>query len=134
MYREVMLRRYPKAEYVGIARLEGWKFQYDGGPKDSRSGTPVGNIVISANDVVWGVIYMLQPSDKDLLDKQENVPEHYQHHIVQITTADNTKMKAFTYIRQPLPVGTPDKEYREMVVLGARGSGLPENYIEEALS
>lgn len=135
MHKDRMQQRCPQARYAGTAQLYGWKFQYDGGPRNSLSGLPVSNIVPSTNDsVVWGVLYILQLSDISLLDDQENAPHHYQRHTVSVILSGSNQVEAVTYMRQPLSTGHPDKRYRGIVLLGAKESGLPRGYINQVLS
>ncbi|KAF2138492.1 uncharacterized protein K452DRAFT_290636 [Aplosporella prunicola CBS 121167] len=66
-----MRSRCPTSSYLGIGRLEGYRWQIN--------ERHYANIVEtqSADDVVYGLVYDLPPADEALLDRYENVPHAY---------------------------------------------------------
>jgi gamma-glutamylcyclotransferase len=82
-----MARRCPQSQYIGIARLSGFKWIIN-----SRGYANVVELSLStghsdlkenrkdaedANNVVWGLVYKLSESDEQMLDMNEGVPESY---------------------------------------------------------
>lgn len=84
LWQAQMHRRCPSSTYVGIARLKGYKWIiYEAGyanivrTDDESKGT----INVTEHDYlheVWGLVYSLQQSDEERLDRNEGVPISYQ--------------------------------------------------------
>ncbi|KAG1698824.1 Gamma-glutamylcyclotransferase [Nymphon striatum] len=86
----------------------------------------------SSGDDVWGVIWKLDDSDKQHLDKQEH---NYDCISVDIECENGTFMTSCTYIAKPEYVNMPSGRkpslcYKQVLVTGAKENCLPSNYIE----
>ena len=63
-----MLDRVPSATSLGAARLAGHGFRMN---KRGRDGSAKANLIVSASEHVWGVIYRIEPVDWPVLDRFE---------------------------------------------------------------
>lgn len=134
LLRKQMAARCPDCIYVGLARLEGWKFQYDGASL-SWSNMAVGNIIQSPNDEVWGAIYKLSLSDLNKLDGFEHYPVNYTRRPVSVTMLpQGIKAEVFAYTRTGRGVNLPSKQYANAILSGARQNKLPDKYISVYLA
>lgn len=75
LWKDQMKKRCPTSTYVGIARLNGYRWIINNRgyanvveTSDTRTGT---------TNEVWGLVFKLQPDDEDKLDVNEGVPEAY---------------------------------------------------------
>ncbi len=128
-----MKRRCPEYELVGVAKLDGWKFQYDG-TCDDWSGKAVGNIVKSRGSNVLGVVYKLTQNDCDLLDDFEDYPVDYEKKIVTVILSDKNTVSPFVYTRYTVePIGVPSRQYVDTILTGAVENKLPSGYIRSSL-
>jgi gamma-glutamylcyclotransferase len=65
-----MAARCPESKYIGCGRLPGYRWQIN------QCG--YANVVLSADDHVDGLVYLLSASDEAILDSIENVPSRYE--------------------------------------------------------
>jgi gamma-glutamylcyclotransferase (GGCT)/AIG2-like uncharacterized protein YtfP len=134
LLRKQMMHRCPHCRYIGLARLAGWKFEYDG-ICDDWSNMAVGNIVKSPNNEVWGAVYTLCESDINKLDGYEDYPTDYSRQSVAVSVQPSgVKEHAFVYTRPAQKLGQPSKRYEQTILTGARQDGLPEAYVAEFLN
>lgn len=143
MNAEQMQKRCPGSEFVGIVRLAGYRFVYDG-YEEFRKGA-VGNIVPdsderadqSAHGVVWGALYKVTPENIAFLDDVETVKMDYVRQSVIVEGKEGKNSVKYenvgVYLRPPKELAAPTKEYRDTVVKGAQQRGLPEAYIANDL-
>ena len=127
-----MNRRCPENRFVGLGILRGWKWIII---------TPgYANIVRSPEDLVYGFVYELSPSDEEKLDGFEGVPRYYTKHIMEIELqSENDKEKsveqALVYIDMEITEeGEPREEYIHRINKGVNDAvprGLPEWYIDK---
>lgn len=81
LWRHQMEQRCPTSEYLGVARLNGYKWiinerGYANIVQLSSSSTADLEPVAYEHEV-WGLVYTLQPSDEKRLDRNEGVPIAY---------------------------------------------------------
>lgn len=123
-----MKERCPSSKFLKRVYLKGYKFVYDGySPK--RNGA-VANIVKSPNGIVWGALFEVDKKAIESLDWYEGYPVNYQRKIVEVADDEGTRYKAFVYLRKALEKGVPSKEYKEVILEGAKHCGLPKEYVE----
>jgi gamma-glutamylcyclotransferase (GGCT)/AIG2-like uncharacterized protein YtfP len=132
LLREQMDFRCPKSKPIASGYIDGFRFVYDGS-YGVRNGA-VANIIPDKCCRVWGAVYRLTVGDEKRLDIfEECYPPFYDKISVEVVLNNGGKIKAFTYIKKPEPVGLPSLDYQEIVVKGAREWELPESYIQEYL-
>jgi gamma-glutamylcyclotransferase len=117
------------ARPLATALLEGSRLRWnkrsakDGSGKCTIEGTG------RNEDLVWGVIYLLDPADKTRLDRAEGLGRGYEERTVTVVRAGNTA-PALAYFAMSVDLNvTPFDWYQELVVAGAREHGLPLEYI-----
>ena len=144
-----MLQRCPKSEYMGIARLNGYRWIIN----DRGYANVVENKADlaekrSASNEVWGLVYRLQPDDEAGLDINEGVPVAYTKEdlLVEFWPArDSGKMapdmqdnpqevKMLVYVdRKRVRPDKPRKEYIYRMNLGIKDAlkeGMPREYVD----
>jgi len=122
-----MRKRCPGNQFVGRAKLFGYKFVYDG-HSSARSGA-VANIIKSDKVTVWGALFEVNDECIKNLDRYEGYPTSYQRESMVVEDEQGSKYEALIYLREPREEGAPSNEYRAILLEGARDCGLPEEYI-----
>jgi len=127
-----MARRCPESKFVGLGVLRGWKWFIN--------NRRYANIVLSPEDLVYGLVYKISPGDEASLDRSEGVPRAYTKESMEIELrlADNGKevvAQCLVYIdKRRVEQGEPWEEYVHRMNMGindAAAKGLPEWYIEK---
>lgn len=84
-----------------------------------------------AADSVWGAVFELSGVDRPTLDAVEGLGQGYRDTQVHVETTRGV-LTAFAYVATPDAVDdtlAPFGWYRDLVVAGARESGLPNRYV-----
>lgn len=132
MNHEQMKERCKDSKFLGSAKLEGYKFVYDG-YSSGRDGA-VGNIIPSESDFVLGGLFEISENDLKSLNGYEGYPDHYQRNDEFEVIFSGKKIKnVIAYFRKGELEGSPSKEYQDVVVKGARDCSLPQDYIQKYL-
>ena len=137
--------RIPAARSLGKAILHNFELQFQ---KMSKDGSTKANIVLKEGSKVYGVLYLINNSDRQILDGIEGRGYGYEHLKVYVET-DQTKpnrkidpiVDALTYI-SPLDYlastynfqrikWLPYNWYKKFCVDGAIEHKLPNSYIKE---
>jgi len=85
--------------------------------------------IVQPGEGVLGVVYRCGPESLDILDEYES---GYERRRVTVVDDRGEKLEALAYVAIPGNVvgdRTPEAEYLQRVVRGARQHGLPETYI-----
>jgi len=124
-----MTRRCPESKLIGFGILQGWKwFIHTNG---------YANIVRSPEDIVYGLIYEISPSDETSLD---DIEEDYTKETIEfeLRLADNGErsfIQGLVYIDEMrVQEGEPREEYVHRINMGindASARGLPSWYIDK---
>lgn len=116
--------RCPQAEFVGIAKLRGYRFLIN-----SRG---VATIVSDDSHTVHGVLWSITKEDEEALDKCEGVKyDTYRKEKMDIESAAGSVVCALVYVASDSTPGSPRKNYMERIVAAARREKLPPDYIGE---
>jgi gamma-glutamylcyclotransferase len=128
---ERMAERAPSARVVAVGELAGHSLRWH---KRGRDGS--GKCDAFANgdprEVVHGVVYEMNDSDKAALDRVEGLGVHYFEKPVTIQRAEGGFLDAVTYVANPLRIDAallPTREYKAWVTTGARQHHLPPAWI-----
>ncbi|OAI54219.1 hypothetical protein AYO44_15325 [Planctomycetaceae bacterium SCGC AG-212-F19] len=108
-----------------VVQLPGYRLAFN---MQSDGGQVFANIVRPGEGVV-GVVYRCSPEALALLDEYES---GYERQRVTVVDDRGAELAALTYVAMPgnvVVARTPDAEYLQRVVGGARQHGLPEAYI-----
>jgi len=85
-------------------------------------------------DVVHGVLYDIDPGDKELLDAVEGLGHGYAEKVVSVLSWQGDPVEAVTYIATQVDVTLrPYSWYVNHVLLGAREASLPAGYIDSRI-
>ena len=127
-----MARRCPENKFVGLGTLRGWKwFINDRG---------YANVIRSPQDLVYGLVYEISPSDEAKLDRHEEVPQIYTKEMLgidlqSIASGGKYLVQSLVYVDgRRVEEGEPRKEYIHRINMGindAAGRGLPRWYIDK---
>jgi len=118
-------KRVPSAKPIGRARLFNKRLVFN---KKSEDGSGKANLEDSPEDVVWGVLYEIESSDLEKLDKAEG---GYRRTTMRVKTNEDKLVAAEVYISTEVVLEViPFDWYKELLVCGAQEHQLPENYID----
>jgi len=120
-------RRVPSAKVIEVVQLVGWQLRFH---KCSNDGSGKCNIIKNdqPTDLVYGVVYEINPDEKSRLDKAEGLGDGYDEHQLPIDDHGNVFCYLATNIDDAL---NPYAWYQEYVILGARYHNLPETYLQK---
>jgi len=143
--------RCPTSEYLGVARLDNYRWMINdrGYANVVQIQSPSSTEPNYAN-VVYGLVYSLQPSDEKSLDKSEGVPRAYtkehlqvsfwpkekEHEPVDLHKPAN-KQDMLVYIsRKHVTDSEPKHEYIYRMNQGindALNEGVPKDYVQQVM-
>lgn len=118
--------------------LKGFRLDFNGPSSNFWMGCPA-TVVADDGQYVWGAIWQFNISDLVHLDEQEGVKEKvYLPFEANIETPGGGNVQCRSYMlsdqpikEEPLPLNRrPSKAYLETILLGARESGLPLDYLK----
>ena len=120
--------RAPSATAIGIGQLEGHALRWDKHSWRDGSGKCDAEFTGQQSDVVWGVVFELDPEDKPALDQAEGLGNGYMEKVVNIWT-EAGPTTAVTYLATDKDASLrPYHWYKALVIAGAREHGLPPSY------
>ena len=123
--------RVPSARPLGVGRLMQHALEFSKRSFVDGSGKCTIIETDRPDDVVWGVVFELNPGDRPALDRAEGLGNGYEHREVEVSLKDSV-MQAFTYIVQTThhqPGLVPWDWYMALVLAGAGEHELPEDHI-----
>lgn len=125
-------KRVPSGVFECIASLNGYKLKFHVKDEDDsaksnafKTGDP--------SDKLLGVVYDIEATEKNLLDRAEDLGNEYVETQVFVQT-DEGDLEVFMYIAKPDLIDEaviPYTWYKEFIVQGAKEHHFSENYIEE---
>jgi hypothetical protein len=91
LWRRQMAERCPTSKYLGVGRLDGWKWIINGRGYADVVQVPQKTKDTDYSHSVFGLVYALQPGDEKNLDKNEGVPVAYtkEWHDIQLWEFDS---------------------------------------------
>lgn len=134
---EQMKERCPSASFYCRASLSNYRIDFT--RKSSERNCGVADIVRDENNTVYGVVYRIDEIDLGKLDKHEGyVPQRdnnaYKRIEIMVFEEDNKEepIIAFTYevVRKEFGKYKPSKEYKNLILTGAKYWNLPKEYIK----
>ncbi|KAI5243148.1 hypothetical protein E4T43_04334 [Aureobasidium subglaciale] len=151
LWQHQMHMRCPTSEYLGIARLDNYRWMInDRGYANVVQVEANSSAEPSYSNVVYGLVYSLQPSDEEDLDMNEGVPFAYTKENLPVSFWPKEKEGEFidphkhakkqdmlVYIdRERLVDDKPKHEYIYRMNMGihdALKEGVPEDYVQEVM-
>jgi len=124
--------RVSSANPLGKCFLRNYRFSFN---KSSTDGSGKGNIenVDTSEEVVWGVLFELDPQQKHLLDRAEGLGHGYNEITQEIELENGQKHRAVMYIADSDHIDNalkPYSWYKRFVMEGAAQHALPPSYIK----
>jgi gamma-glutamylcyclotransferase len=122
--------RVPSATVIGVVEAEGRKLTFS---KRSKDGSGKCNFFDSENssDVVYGVLYEINSSEKGALDRAEGKGYGYHEQLVSFEL-EGVHYCAFTYVADSQHIDSsllPYEWYKRFVIEGAKYHSFPDEYI-----
>ncbi|XP_067303997.1 gamma-glutamylcyclotransferase [Pseudorasbora parva] len=136
LLKERLQLKNPSATIHCVAKLKDYKLVFGNhkGVASQRWQGGVATIEQSSGDEVWGVVWRMNMSDLESLDRQENVKMGtYSPMEVSVSTNDQD-LHCRTYIMNSCVYAPPSPQYLQVIVMGAEQNGLPEDYQEKLKS
>jgi len=122
--------RLPSVRRVGPAWLPGYQLLFN--VASSLDGSAKCNAEPSGNPMhqVLGVLFLIDPNDKPVLDRYEGVGVEYRDEKVLVMLESGGTEEALIYLGETLTGSLlPFDWYKEHVVRGALENGLPDGYV-----
>ncbi|KAI4795837.1 hypothetical protein E4T44_12251 [Aureobasidium sp. EXF-8845] len=151
LWQEQMIERCSTSEYLGVARLDNYRWMInDRGYANVVQIQSPSSTEPNYTNVVYGLVYSLQPSDEARLDRNEGVPRAYtkedlpvsfwakenEHRPVDLHKPAK-KQDMLVYIsRKHVTDSKPKHEYIYRMNQGihdALKEGVPEEYVQEVM-
>lgn len=124
--------RVPSAIFQTIGRVSGYRLLFN---KKSTDNSGKCNIVktISAEDIVYGVVFEIPLDQLESLDKAEGVNNGYHHEYrLPVRLNDGTIIEMLAYVADSNAIDdslNPYDWYYKLVISGAEQHQLPKDYI-----
>lgn len=116
-----------------VAFLKNYRLAFNN--TDTAGVERYANIVPSPGSIVWGAAYWCSPEAMQALDRYEGVEEGcYSRQWIEVETIAGESLRAEVYIGGPqftADAGKPSDWYLQIILLGAKEHGLPEEHIRE---
>jgi gamma-glutamylcyclotransferase len=148
LWKHQMVQRCPTSEYLGIARLDGYRWIINDRGYANVVEIPAKDSE-KPKDEVWGLVYSLQSEDERRLDINEGVPIAYTKENITTeywpahngskpnTTDMPEEVKMLVYIdRNRTEPDVPKKEYIYRMNQGVHDAvkeGMPTRYVDEVI-
>lgn len=131
MHLNRLTKRVPSAMKITNAFLAGHKVVCN---KISNDGSAKANVIETdvPDEIVWGVLFSIDSSEKALLDKAEGLGKGYNEDTFTFFDETNTSYAAQIYIADSNSIDNtllPYDWYKEFIVSGAIQNKLPAEYI-----
>jgi hypothetical protein len=124
--------RVPSAVPVRIAKLLNHSLRFH--KRSSVDGSAKCDAYFTGEraDVVWGVLYQIEPAEKPALDMAEGLGRGYAEKRIMVIDLEGNRHPVFMYAAERThinPLLRPYAWYKRIVVEGARQHHLPPGYI-----
>ncbi|MCK7592875.1 gamma-glutamylcyclotransferase [Pseudomarimonas salicorniae] len=121
--------RAPTARQARRASLRGHRLSFDKVGSDDGTGKCDAEWTGDAQDVVHGVLYLIDELDGRALDRAEGLGQGYERATLQVESG-GVELGCTTYVATHKdPSLRPLCWYKQLVLAGAREHGLPPDYI-----
>uniref|UniRef100_A0A8C8RM62 Gamma-glutamylcyclotransferase n=1 Tax=Pelusios castaneus TaxID=367368 RepID=A0A8C8RM62_9SAUR len=121
----------PSAAFCAVANLQDFKLvfgNHQGRPSFNWHGSTA-TIVQSPGDEVWGIVWKMNTSNLNSLDKQEGVEDGIYSPIeVNVHTQEGKVLTCRSYQMNDCVCDLPSPHYKKVICMGAKQNGLPTAY------
>ena len=122
MLTDRLRERVPSATAIGIGRLGGHELRWDKRSGHDGSGKCDAEATGRQEDVVWGVVFELDPDEKSALDRAEGLGAGYMDKTVQVSTDAGPVTAVMYYAIDKDASLRPYHWYKALVIAGAAGN------------
>lgn len=124
---EQISERCPSARFISAGWLPGYRLDFT--RRSSLWEGGVADVVVSAKDDVWGVVYTISEEDFAELDKHEGYPDCYNRFEATIFTLDGMLERIWVYtVKEKEPFVAPSKAYMNVLKAAAKEHQFPSDY------
>ncbi|KAG7475558.1 gamma-glutamylcyclotransferase-like [Solea senegalensis] len=133
LLKERLQLKNPSAAVHCVAWLKDYKLGFGNykGVTSKRWHGGVATIEHSPGDEVWGVVWSMNMSDLESLDRQENVTLGGYRPVEVSVKTKGQELKCRTYIMNNCVYAPPSPQYLQVIVMGAEQNDLPKDYQEK---
>ncbi len=121
--------RAPSAQEIGTVSLPGWLIRFH--KRSTKDGSAKANMVqtASSSNLVYGAVFTMLESDKEVLDEYEGLGNGYDQHELDLPGYGRviTYLAADTHIDENLK---PFVWYKNLILSGAMFHGFPMRYVD----
>ncbi|XP_065255940.1 gamma-glutamylcyclotransferase [Emys orbicularis] len=131
LLRERILLKNPSATFYAVANLQDFKLVFGNhqGKASSYWHGSTATIVQSPGDEVWGVVWKMNTSNLNSLNKQEGVEDGIYSPIeVNVPTQEGKVLTCRSYQMNDCVCDLPSPQYKKVICMGAKQNGLPTAY------
>jgi hypothetical protein len=128
-----VLQHCPSARFLTAARLPAHRLAFTIESRNTWHGG-VADVLPSADDEVWGALWLIADEHSRVLDEYEGVfrePPAYERYTVTVETAagDRVTCRSYRVVAPHLDGFAPSPAFKGAMLAGARECGLPDDYI-----
>ncbi|XP_026139177.1 gamma-glutamylcyclotransferase [Carassius auratus] len=136
LLKERLQLKNPSATIHCVAKLKDYKLVFGNhkGLASQRWQGGVATIEHSPGDEVWGVVWRMNMTDLESLDRQENVKMGTYSPVEVNVSSIKDDFSCRTYIMNSCVYAPPSPQYLQVIMMGAKQNGLPEDYQEKLRS
>jgi len=127
----LLRQRVPSANPVRIAKLLNHSLRFHK-RSDDHSGKCDAAFTGETADVVWGVVFEIDPAEKSHLDAYEGLGHGYAEKVALVVDTGGNRHSVFTYVAENShidPALRPYSWYKRFVAEGSSQHTLPPDYI-----
>jgi cation transport regulator ChaC len=125
-------QRVSSANPVRVAKLLNHSLRFHK-RSDDHSGKCDAYFTGERQDVIWGVVFEINPAEKPYLDKHEGLGHGYVEKLATVIDTESNRCAVFMYVADNAhidPMLRPYSWYKQFVVEGARQHQLPADYVD----
>lgn len=128
-----LLTRCSTANFIEVAKIEGYTLSFNKKSSVDKSGKA--NITHTGNktDIVWGVLFEIEESQKTVLDSAEGEGNGYEEQTFKVTDSKGQIHDCIAYIATEAKYLDnsllPMDWYKQHCLIGAREHNLPDDYV-----
>jgi gamma-glutamylcyclotransferase (GGCT)/AIG2-like uncharacterized protein YtfP len=120
--------RVPSAQAIGVGQLKGHVLKWHKVSTDGSGKCDAAHTGLDA-DIVWGVLFKLQASEKSKLDEVEGLHKGYEEKYVEVLIQNRYEKAQIYYATGINATLQPHDWYKDFVVAGACEHDLPNEYV-----
>jgi len=126
--------RIPSAIALGCHTIKEHDLRFHKSSKDG-SGKCDAFFTGNSEDIIYGALFEINPSEKAALDRAEGLGSGYEEKEIAVMTEDGISFKAISYFATNISKDLkPYSWYVNHVLVGAKETSLPKDYIKRKIT